>query len=347
MLLGFWYPAARSTAVRGQKLQTAMLLGVPLVMGRDAHGRTFALRDTCPHRGMPLSLGHFDGETLQCCYHGWQFAVENGQCRAIPSLMADSKLKMERIYAARYPCEEHDGHIWVFLPDPAARDEPVPAAPRLPVFSDRYRSAHLSCELPCNVDHGIIGLMDPAHGPFVHQSWWWRSRRSIQEKEKVFEPLPNGFRMRAHAPSANSAPYKLLGIFGEEVTTTIEFVLPNMRFEQVRCGARWLSSRATVTPITAERSRIDFVAAWNLFPWLPFEAPLFRFFGRRFLRQDQETMIKQAEGLRHNPAMMLIDDADRQAKWYFQLKAAHLESKRSGQPMVHPLPGPVTLRWRS
>jgi hypothetical protein len=43
----------------------------------------------------------------------------------------------------------------------------------------------------------------------------------------------------------------------------------------------------------------------------------------------------------------LIDDADRPAKWYFQLKAAYLESKRTGAPMSHPLAGPVTLRWRS
>ncbi len=95
-----------------------------------------------------------------------------------------------------------------------ARDA-LPPVPELPIFSDRHRSAHLTAELPCNVDHGIIGLMDPAHGPFVHQAWWWRSRHSIHEKEKHFEPIPQGFRMSAHTPSANSAPYKLLGVYGE------------------------------------------------------------------------------------------------------------------------------------
>jgi hypothetical protein len=44
---------------------------------------------------------------------------------------------------------------------------------------------------------------------------------------------------------------------------------------------------------------------------------------------------------------MLIDDADRPAKWYFQLKAAHLEARRTGIAMKHPMPGPVTLKWRS
>lgn len=347
MLLGFWYPALHSAQVRSKRLQTAMLLGVPLVIGRDAQGRAFALRDSCPHRGMPLSQGHFDGETLECSYHGWRFAVASGQCREIPSLTPDSKLNVERVYAGHFPCEEQDGYVWVYVPDPAARNQPVPPAPRLPVFSDRYRLTHLSAELPSNVDHGIIGLMDPAHGPFVHQSWWWRTRRSIQLKEKVFEPIPSGFRIRAHAPSPNSAPYKLLRVYGQPITTTIDFVLPNMRFEQIRCGPYWFSSRATVTPVTANRCRIDFCAAWNIFPWVPFIVPLFRLFARTFLRQDQETMEMQALGLQHNPTMMLIDDADRPAKWYFQLKAAHLEAKRSGQPMKHPLSGPVTLRWRS
>ena len=67
---------------------------------------------------------------------------------------------------------------------------------------------------PSHVDQGIIGLMDPAHGPFVHQSWYWRSRHSIHEKEKHFEPIPLGFRIESkHEPSSNSAPYKLLRYF--------------------------------------------------------------------------------------------------------------------------------------
>jgi hypothetical protein len=65
------------------------------------------------------------------------------------------------------------------------------------------------------------------------------------------------------------------------------------------------------------------------------------------LRQDQETMIQQAEGLKHNPHLMLIDDADRPAKWYFALKSNLIESRRTGEALSHPLSGPVTLHWRS
>jgi phenylpropionate dioxygenase-like ring-hydroxylating dioxygenase large terminal subunit len=215
MLRGFWYPALRSDQVRGKRMQKAMLLGEPLVLGRDSRGRAWALRDNCPHRGIPLSYGGFDGEQVECKYHGWRFDARTGQCRAIPSLTERDKLKVDRIYARHFQCEEHDRYFWVYLPDSADRDQAPPPVPCLPVFSAQYRFTQLASDLPTNIDHGIIGLMDPAHGPFVHQSWWWRARRSIYEKEKIFEPIPNGFRIRAHSPSANSAASKLLGIYGQ------------------------------------------------------------------------------------------------------------------------------------
>jgi phenylpropionate dioxygenase-like ring-hydroxylating dioxygenase large terminal subunit len=366
-LWDFWYPAIRSTEVTGNRLATAMLLEVPLVLGRNADGKGFAMRDSCPHRGIPLSYGRFDGKNVECSYHGWKFEACSGQCVEIPSLTSQDKLKVERIFAGHYPCEERDGYFWVYMNSgariaatrggvaergeeggasafPTAAGLVIAAAPRLATFSEKYRITHLACELPSHVDQGIIGLMDPAHGPFVHQSWYWRSRHSIHEKEKKFEPIPNGFRMSPHTPSSNSAPYRMLQKHtGEPVTTTIDFVLPNMRTEEIRSGKLWFSSRATVTPVRRDLCRIDFVAAWNLL--LP--VWIFRSFAKKFLRQDQETMILQAEGLKHNPRLMLIDDADRPAKWYFGLKANLLESRRTGAAMAHPMNGPVTLHWRS
>ena len=342
-----WYPALRSSALAGKGMQTALLLGIPLVLGRKRDGSLFAMRDSCPHRGIPLSCGWFNGESVACKYHGWEFEPVSGQCTAIPSLTTHDKLDPTRIYGTAYPCVEQDGYAWVYLPSPGtgrvrAGEAHLPPVPSAPKFGDRFRSAHLTADLPCNVDHGIIGLMDPAHGPFVHQSWWWRKPASIHEKAKHFEPIPEGFRMSAHAPSGNSAPYKLLGVYGEPITTTIDFQLPNRRIETIRCGPKWFSSITTVTPTTTRTCRIDVFAAWNIFYAVPGVTAIAKFFGKRFVAQDQETMIEQAQGLRYDPTLMLIDDADRPAKWYFALKQARLEG--TGK---HPLAGPVTLRWRS
>jgi phenylpropionate dioxygenase-like ring-hydroxylating dioxygenase large terminal subunit len=356
MLFGFWYRALSSDKLRRNKLQATMLLEQPLVIGRDRLGKPLALRNTCPHRGMPLSYGQFDGTQVECPYHGWKFDAHTGQCMLIPSLVAEQTIKVDRIYAGSYPCEERDGFVWVFIPDPspagAGFTKSAPAAvpaPEIPKFSEHYKLAYLTADLPCSVDHGIIGLMDPAHGPFVHQAWWWRTRHSIHEKQKNFEPIPYGFRMSAHTPSSNSAPYKLLRLYAkaDSITTTIDFVLPNLRSEIIRAGKYWFSSLTTVTPITRNQCRIDVVAAWNLFRWMPFGAELLKFVFAKFVEQDRRTMELQSEGLKHNPHLMLIDDADRPAKWYFALKAAMLEVKKNGGEFRHPMSGPVTLRWKS
>ena len=356
MLPGFWYRALPSEGVYSERLEKAMLLEVPLVLGRDPQGRVFALHDACPHRGMPLSCGRFDGSQVECSYHGWRFDAHSGQCQLIPSLTAEQKFKVDRIYAGSYACEEHDDFIWVFIPEPVPsgagftrRNDPPQPAPRVPTFGEKYKLAYLTSELPCSVDHGIIGLMDPAHGPFVHQAWWWRSRDSIHEKQKAFEPIDLGFRMSAHTPSSNSAPYKLLKLYADadSITTTIDFTLPNMRWETIRAGKYWFSSLTTVTPITRSQCRIDVVAAWNLFRWFPFGADLLKYVFAKFVEQDRRTMKQQSEGLKHNPHLMLIDDADRPAKWYFQLKQAWIDSRQNGTEFRHPIQGPVTLKWRS
>lgn len=345
-LFGFWYPAVSASQVRPGKMKAQILLGLPLVLCRNRQGQPFAFRDICPHRGMPLSFGRFDGDRLECSYHGWQFDM-SGQCRHIPALVEGDTLQPEKIGATTYLCQERDGYLWVYVPDAHAANAAVPDVPSLPLYSDQYTRLQISTMLKCSVDDGIVGLMDPAHGPFVHQSWFWRSRDSIHEKAKEFEPIPQGFRMKAHTPSRNSAIYKVLGLYGESVSTTIEFMLPNLRYEIIRCGPYWFSSRATVTPVTDNECRIDFCAAWNVFRWVPLSKTIFRLIARHFLNQDKHVMEQQAVGLRYKPALMLIDDADTPAKWYYKLKAAHLASRRNGTAFEHPLKGPVTLRWRS
>jgi phenylpropionate dioxygenase-like ring-hydroxylating dioxygenase large terminal subunit len=372
-----WYPALRTDALHEPR--TTTLLNIPLLVGRKRDGSLFALRDLCPHRGIPLSAGWFDGETVQCKYHGWRFEPCTGRCEEIPSLTTHDTLEPTKIYANAFPVVERDGYAWVYIPAPGAgritpeQIDQLSPIPDLPKFTARFRTSHLSADLPCNVDHGIIGLMDPAHGPFVHRAWWWRSAASIHEKTKRFEPIVNspdgahdGFRMSPHAPSSNSAPYKLLG----RPVTTIDFTLPNRRTETIvatKSGRiytpddalsgttengqrrtenseplRWFSSLTTVTPITPSTCRIDVVAAWNIGYYIPFVTSLVRFFGARFVGQDQQTMVEQARGLRSNPGLMLIDDADKPAKWYFALKQRRLTGRGE-----HPLQAPVDLHWRS
>ena len=155
------------------------------------------------HRVAPAGLGRGAPFAFQCEQNFQAMAEDDGLGKAMI------------VELCHFACEEADGYIWVYMSEPGTKSEPAEGPPRLPVFSPRYTLAHLWADLPVSIDHGIIGLMDPAHGPFVHQAWWWRTRGSIRQKTKRFEPIPEGFRMSAHAPSGNSAPYKLLGGHGQ------------------------------------------------------------------------------------------------------------------------------------
>ena len=360
-LYGYWYPALRSDVAAGHGHGARHCSSAcPCSSGATPTARPSPCATAARTAGIPLSYGRFDGREVECAYHGWRFEPRSGQCRAIPSLPAG-------LAAARRPHLRHGlplprgRRLLLGLPARVARRAgrggqavvpDLPPVPRVPAFSERYVLTHLAADLPCSVDHGIIGLMDPAHGPFVHQAWWWRKRDSIHEKEKRFEPIPEGFRMSAHAPSVEQRAlqaHALAGMKpGDRLETTIDFVLPNRRYEVVRCGDAWFSTLTTVTPVTPDQCRIDVRAAWNLFLWAtPLVLPVGRFFGKKFVRQDQRTMEQQAEGLKHNPSLMLIDDADRPAKWYFALKQARLEAQRTGEPLRHPSARARHLRWRS
>lgn len=44
-----------------------------------SNGRYFALDDSCPHQGMPLSDGEVCDGSVTCTWHGWRFALDDGR----------------------------------------------------------------------------------------------------------------------------------------------------------------------------------------------------------------------------------------------------------------------------
>ncbi len=333
-----WYYALPGAALRPGRMQRKLLLGEPVLLGRAADGGVFALRDICPHRGIPLSDGRFDGREIKCCYHGWRFDP-SGRCTAIPSLVPDQGFDRSRIKIEAYPAREVQGNIWVFIgTDPTV----APEIPILPGLGERGPDLYESVLLPCRIDHAVVGLMDPAHGPFVHRSWWWRKEGSIHEKSKAFAASPFGFTMLRHAPSSNSNAYRLLGGAPE---TEITFRLPATRIEHITAGRHLVVNLTAVTPLSDHQAQINFAIYWNV-PLLSLLKPILRPYVRAFLNQDRAIMVRQAEGLKYDPPLALIDDADTQARWYYRLKAEYARATGARRPFVNPVEDRV-LRWRS
>ncbi|HXB51662.1 MAG TPA: Rieske (2Fe-2S) protein, partial [Rhizomicrobium sp.] len=170
-LRDLWYMPALASSLTPGQMRREMLLGEPVLVGRLKSGEAFALRDICPHRGVPLSAGRIlANNTVECPYHGWRFK-KDGACSKIPSLTGHEDLEEENIRVRSYPVREQDGLLWVYMaarPGSEPKSEPQRAGVSHPMRWTETQTFH------CGIDHAVIGLMDPAHGPYVHAHWWWK-----------------------------------------------------------------------------------------------------------------------------------------------------------------------------
>lgn len=335
-----WYFGATSRDIKTGALKRVMLLGEPVLVGRMKNGEAFALRDICPHRGVPLSAGQaLSDNTVECPYHGWRFRTD-GVCSLIPSLVDGQDMDSTRIKVRSYPVREQDGLIWVYMAANTREATPRSEPPRVPVANAKPRWL-ISQTFQCAIDHAVIGLMDPAHAPYVHGRWWWRVKPKL--KQKAYEPLPTGFVMTRHQPTKPA--YKLLGA---DVSTEITFELPSTRFENIQgtlLGRKINVSGLTVcTPRDENTTEVTQIFFWPA--WLGFIRPFFEVLGPTFLGDDRRMVELQKEGLKFNPSLMLIQDSDMPAMWYHRIKKAWLESTENGTPFVNPIKA-RTLRWRS
>lgn len=336
-LRDLWYMPALADSLKRGDMRREMLLGEPVLLGRNHAGEIFALRDICPHRGVPLSAGRIKSDnSVECPYHGWRFR-KDGVCSAIPSLVPGQDFDPEKIKVRAYPVREQDGLIWVYMPSvpgAAPRTEPPSVG-----VSHKMRWTEIQT-FRCGIDHAVIGLMDPAHAAYVHDHWWWK--RKARLKEKQYAPLPTGFVMSRHKPSKPA--YSILG----EVTTEITFELPSTRFENLEgsfLGKMFKVVGLTVcTPRDADSTDVIQVFYWP--GWLNFIYPFFWALGRTFIGDDRKIVELQREGLKFDPKLMLIQDADQPAIWYHRIKKAWAESTEKGTEFVNPVQERV-LRWKS
>lgn len=342
-LTDLWYLASPGLTIRPGEVSGHIFLDQPILIGRTQEGMPFAFRDLCPHRGIQLSNGHFDGEAVVCPFHGWRFRP-NGTCAGIPSLVEGQEVDLEKIRLLRYPVREVQGNLWIYIagPDAPAGHEPTSRPFEIPEIGDRPYNIATPLIFETDMDNAVFGLLDPAHGAFVHQNSWWRNPGNLKEKAKEFAPNDLGFTMVRHKPSSNSFIYKLLG--GDR-TTEISFRLPGVRLEHIRVGNNHICNLTTITPISANRCQVVNFLYWTQ-PWLSMLKPLAGVLAKGFLGQDQWIIGLQNKALKYDPPMMLIHDADLQQRWYIRLKKAWTEANANGEPFINPIE-PATLRWRT
>jgi phenylpropionate dioxygenase-like ring-hydroxylating dioxygenase large terminal subunit len=344
-----WYFAGLSRDLKPGQQVRRILLGQPVMLARTHRGEAFALRDICPHRLVPLSAGRqveTDGEpTIQCPYHGWRFGMDGG-CRHMPSLVDPADFETARVRVRRYPVHEAYGAIFVYIAHNPRSDAPPDAPPPSFVVAANLKPKFVVAQtFNAHMDDAVVGLMDPAHVPFVHDQWWWRPPSTgLRLKEKPFEPRDRGWAIARHAPSGNSLAYRAL--FGGAVTTEIQFQLPGFRWEIVDNDRARVFTLTCLTPEEPKKTRITQLTYWTGAPLFNLLLPILIPAGRKFLAQDGHMVDLQNTGMAYQKAMLWIDDIDVQAKWYQTLKREWAASRTENRAFANPIE-PRTLRWRS
>jgi len=107
-----WYALAYSEQLQPDELFATRLWGEPLVLYRDRQGEAVCVRDACPHRSAPLSMGDVQDGQLRCFYHGWAFGAE-GACTNVPTVGVGRKAPSGSDCSSR-AVVERDGVLWVW-----------------------------------------------------------------------------------------------------------------------------------------------------------------------------------------------------------------------------------------
>ncbi|WP_309689576.1 Rieske 2Fe-2S domain-containing protein [Stenotrophomonas sp. SORGH_AS_0321] len=162
LLARHWFPVMRACDL-GSAPCAALLLDQPLVLYRIGDEVVVA-RDACPHRGVPLSMGHADGGGIRCRYHGLLFGMA-GRCLEIPSQPRHPV--SPRLHLRTFPALERYGLVWTCLwPAPGAE----PDIPCVPLW-DAADIKHTVCppfSINCFAGRQMEGFLDVAHFAWVH-----------------------------------------------------------------------------------------------------------------------------------------------------------------------------------
>ncbi|WP_260639554.1 aromatic ring-hydroxylating oxygenase subunit alpha [Streptomyces angustmyceticus] len=131
-----WHFAGLASSVSGPgDFTTLRLLDEPLLIVRGDDGEVRAFRNSCRHRGAPVTdqpSGSCRG--LRCPYHSWTYSLE-GVLKHAPGLEGHSRDELAGLGKdlLQVPCGVREGLIFVHLGDPAS-------APTLDAYLGNYLS---------------------------------------------------------------------------------------------------------------------------------------------------------------------------------------------------------------
>ena len=162
-----WYAVGVSQLLTKGVMLKRTILEERVVLFRAEDGSPVALRDRCPHRFAPLSMGRLQGALITCGYHGLQFNAQ-GRCVHNPH-GAGSIPSAATVHS--YPILDRYGFTWIWMGSPEAADQTkipdLSILDRSPTAATTRGTFHSSINYLLQLDN----LLDISHVDFLH-TWF-------------------------------------------------------------------------------------------------------------------------------------------------------------------------------
>ena len=161
----FWQPIYHGEDLKVGRAKPVKIMNVQYTLYRGEDGTPHLTEFRCPHRGLQLSAGWVEGNSIRCFYHGWKFDG-GGQCVEQP---AEPRPFTDRVKIKTYPCKEYLGLIFAFLGE--TEGSAVPPFPRYPDFEDFEGILELDSYFRgCNYFNNLENGGDLTHSGFAHRN---------------------------------------------------------------------------------------------------------------------------------------------------------------------------------
>ncbi|VAW61787.1 hypothetical protein MNBD_GAMMA10-3185 [hydrothermal vent metagenome] len=152
-----WTVVASSKELKKKPLRV-FYLEVPVVLFRGEN-HLWALKDQCPHRGVPLSMGQVCNDSIICPYHGWKFNGD-GEQLDMPGNPCFSRSR--RAIVQPYEVVEEAGLIWLRLNNSCVDHRYIP----------QIHSSYLFFTVSSSIKADIVDIaenfLDALHTHFIH-----------------------------------------------------------------------------------------------------------------------------------------------------------------------------------
>ena len=157
-----WYMAGWSGTI-GVEPVPITILNEPVVLFRDAGRVVGALRDVCPHRAVPLSMGRVAGDHIVCPYHGLEFD-RAGICRKNPHV----KGPPDRLSTRAYPTVDRHSIVWIWPGEPDHADPDLIPDYSMLASPEKFTVGRGYLHIAADYRMIIDNLMDLAHADYIH-----------------------------------------------------------------------------------------------------------------------------------------------------------------------------------